>query len=102
MSATWSTWSAKRIVIEDGGDAFVLTPWRPGSDGTRVIVNPWLDPDFAAVVDGEIHTGSLSTLLEQYERERRRIQAHSTFLAWFAMRDAIADFRRQRFSIPNL
>lgn len=72
------TWTAYHVTSAfDDFDAFILRPGR--GFGTRVTVTPWLRPDDAYMVDGEIHAGSLSAVLAQYQRERRRLAAFEAF-----------------------
>jgi hypothetical protein len=37
-----------------------------------VVINPWMREDAVAIFDGKIHAASLSAVLAQIERERRR------------------------------
>lgn len=46
-----------------------------------VRIDHFLKPDDVAVVDGVVYCGSLSGLLAQIERERRRADAAAAFLS---------------------
>lgn len=52
----------------------------------EVIVTPWLEAETVAVVNGQVLTGSMSGLLAQIERDRRR---DDCLAVWPPIRDVV-------------
>jgi hypothetical protein len=49
--------------------------------GVPVVISPFLPHDAVHVIDGDIYAGSVSAVLAQIERERRRQDAFIAFAA---------------------